>query len=102
MSKGSVRVVRKDAVVAQRQAGLAAEFGAEGDGVPHRAGRGLVDEVGLVERVLARRVVLIGVQRKRCLIRRYRAATERGRRAGAAGIDVLVAAVVVGIDRCRS
>ena len=67
--------------------------------MPHRARHGLVDEIGLVERVLARRVVVIGVERERCLIRRYRSATERGGSAGTAGKYVLVSPVVVGVVR---
>src|SRR5882672_8380798 len=67
--------------------------------MPHRARYGLVDEIGLVERVLSRRVVVIGVERERCLIRCYRSATERGRGTGTAGIYVLVSPVVIGIVR---
>src|SRR4051794_18414975 len=67
--------------------------------MPYRTCHGLVGEVGLVEGVLARCVVLVGVESERCQIRCYRSASERGGSAGAAGIDVLVSPVVVGVDR---
>jgi len=41
---------REDSGVAEINAALAAEFGAEADSVERRAGVGLVDEIGLVER----------------------------------------------------
>lgn len=92
-----VSVVRKHAGVAPRQARLPSELGAERDRVQHRTGRRLVGEVGLVEGVLARRVVLIGVERDLALVGRDGAAACSA--AGAAGIDVAIAAVVVGVER---
>ena len=85
---GSTAVGGELAAVAQRQAGLPAELGAEGDSMQHRSGRGLVYKVGLVEGVLARRLVLVGRQRYQGLGRVYCATR----------IDVAVTAVVVGID----
>src|SRR6185312_14038223 len=99
---GQTSVGRELSAIAEPEAGLPAELGAEGHGVQRRPGRRLVDKVSLVEGVFARCIVLIGIQRNLRLIRRHRAATGRRRRTGAARIDVTVAAVVVGIDRAVS
>ena len=57
-----VGAVREDAGVADVDAGLAAELGAEAHGVRDRTGPALVDEVGLVEDVVAVGGVLIGAE----------------------------------------
>jgi hypothetical protein len=75
----------KNAGVAQIEADLGVELGAERDGVADRTGRRLVDEVALVERAIAIGDVVIGV-------------VVEGAVGGdrTAGIDVLVATVEVG------
>ncbi len=73
----------KDAGVAQVQSDLGPELGPERDRVPHRAGHRLVDEVGLVEGVLAIGDVVIGAVGERAVVH------------GAAGKDILVTAVEV-------
>ena len=89
-----IGAVRKNSGVADIDAGLLAELGAECDGMKRRAGRGLVDEIGLVEDVVAVGVMLVGAE-----IDRGIGGIDRAAQRAVGGIDVLVEFLVVGGDR---
>src|SRR5262245_24780329 len=92
--EGLARVRGKEPAVAPRQTGLTADLGAEGNRMQDGAGIRLPDPVILVEDILARRVVLVGVKRDLRLVRRHRATagSRSGSAAGTARIDVPVSA----------
>ena len=84
----------KHSGVADVDAGLPAELCSESDRVEERPGKGLVDEIGLVEDVVAVGLVVVGRAVEGQSVRIDRA----GERA-VAGIDVLIELLVVGIVR---
>src|SRR5262245_66635117 len=94
ISHDCVGAVREDPGVANIDTTLLTELGSEGNSVKNSAGRGLVDEIRLIEDVVAIGRVVIG------------GAVEGGfgdidctREWAIAGIDVLIEFLVVGDDR---
>ena len=86
--------VRKDAGVADVNPGLPAKLHSERNRVEHRTGESFVDEVGLVEKIVAVGRMVISREIERGVGRIH-----RSRQGAVTGIDVLIKFLVVGEHR---